>query len=93
MDVVAKILGAGATEFEVEYKNGFDRVFACDGPVGLGVAEYRSESSEAESLRRELYAVPRKGRKITVSGADYLLRVTIFDSFGEDAFRVTIQRS
>jgi hypothetical protein len=93
IDVVTKVLAVGATTFEVEHKDGSERVFACNGALGVGVEEYRSDSASAEGLRRELYALRRKGKKITVSGVEYLLRVRIFDSFGENAFRVTVNRS
>ena len=43
MDVVGQVLDLGATAFEVEYKDRYERVFVCNGPVGVGVAEFRSE--------------------------------------------------
>lgn len=91
--VLTKVLAAGASAFEVEYKDRYERVFALNGPLGVGVAEFRSGTAEAAALRRELYALRGKGKKITVSGVEYLLRVEVFDSFGEDAFRVTVVRT
>jgi hypothetical protein len=41
-------------------------------------------------LRAQLYRLEKKSRQIEMDGVDYLLRSEIFDSFGEDAFRVTI---
>ena len=90
MDVVSKVIDAGATAFEVEYKDGLERVFACNGPIGVGVAAYRSDGREAQELRRQLYAMGRGRKKIKVSGVKYGLKVEIFDSFGEDGFRVTV---
>jgi hypothetical protein len=92
-DVVSKVLDASATAFEVEYKDGLERVFARNGTIGVGVAAYRSDGREAQELRRQLYAMGRRRKKIEVSGVEYVLRVEIFDSFGEDGFRVTVQRS
>ena len=91
--IVSKVLAVGATEFEVEYKDRHEQVFAFNGPIGMGIAAYRSDSKEAEELRSELYSLRRKRQKVTVDDIDYRLRVEVFDSFGENAFRVTIQKS
>ena len=91
--VVARVLATGATEFEVEYKDGEELVVAFSGAVGIGVAAFRSNSDDAQDLRQQLYALKKKRRKIIHAGVEYGLRVKIFDSFGEDAFRVTIARS
>jgi hypothetical protein len=91
-EVVARVLSAGATEFEVEYEDGEEQVVAFSGTVGVGVATFRSDSDDAQELRRQLYALKKKRRKIIHAGIEYVLRVKVFDSFGEDAFRVTIAR-
>jgi hypothetical protein len=92
-EVVARVLAAGATEFEVEYKDGEEHVVAFSGAVGIGVAAFRSDSDDAQDLRRQLYALNKKRRKIIHAGVEYGLRVKIFDSFSEDAFRGTITKS
>ena len=92
-EVVARVLAAGATEFEVEYEDGEEHVVAFSGAVGVGVAAFPSASEDGQDLRRQLYAVSKKRRKILHAGAEYGLRVKIFDSFGEDAFRVTITKN
>ena len=91
-EAVARVLVVGATEFEVEYKDGEEHVVAFSGTVGIGVADFPSASEDAQDLRRQLYAGSKKRRKILHAGAEYGLRVKVFDSFGEDAFRVTITR-
>ena len=91
--IVARVLAAGATEFEVEYKDGEEHVVAFNGALGVGVAAFRSDSEDAQELRRQLYALKKKRRKIIHAGVEYVLRVTTFDSFGEVAFRGTITRS
>jgi len=91
--VVARVLAAGATEFEVEYKDGEEHVVAFSGAVGVGVAAFSSDSEDAQELRRQLYSANKKRAKIIHVGVEYGLRVKIFDSFGENAFRVTIARS
>ena len=92
-EVVAFVLSTGATEFEVEYKDGEEHVVAFSGTVGVGVTTCRSDSDDAQELRRQLHALNKKRRKIIHAGIEYVLRVKVFDSFGEDAFRVTITRS
>src|SRR6478609_6319453 len=89
-DIVAQVLSAGATEFEVAYKDGQEEIFAMKGPVGFGIVSLRSSTDEAKELRAQLYALKKKRRKIKIHGVDYLLLGEIFDSFGEDAFRVSI---
>lgn len=92
-EVVARVLATGAREFEVEYEGGEEHVLAFRGALGVGVAAFGSESDEARELRRELYAASKKRRKIVHAGVEYALRVKIFDSFGDDAFRGTITKS
>ena len=92
-EVVARILAAGAAEFEVEYKDGEELVVAYNGAVGIGVGAFRSDSDEAPELRRQLYAACKKRREIVHAGVKYALRVKIFDSFGADAFRGTITQT
>ena len=60
--------------------------------VGLGIASFRSSSPEAKSLRNELYALAKKRQHAKIDEHTYELRARIFDSFGENAFRVELQR-
>ena len=89
-NIVAQVLSAGAIEFEVEYKDENEEICVMRGPIGFGIASLPSSSDEAKELRAQLYGLKKKRRMIVVDGVDYLLRVEIFDSFGEDAFRVTV---
>ena len=61
--------------------------------VGVGIASFRSSSPEAKSLRNELYALAKKRQRAKIDEHTYELRARIFDSFGEDAFRVELRRS
>ena len=92
-EVVARVLTVGATNFEMEYKEGEEHVVAFSGAVGVEVSALPSASEDGQVLRRQLYAASKKRRKILHAGAEYGLRVKIFDSFGENAFRVTITKS
>lgn len=44
----------GADSLEVEYKDGQEEVFAVRGAFGFGIGRFRSGSSKAAQLRREL---------------------------------------
>jgi hypothetical protein len=92
-EVVARVLATGAAEFEVEYKDGEELVVAFNGAVGVGIAAFRSNTDDARELRRQLYSLRKKRRKIIHAGVEYSLRVETFDSFGEVAFRGAITRS
>ena len=90
--LLAKAIGLSADQLEVEYKDGPEEVFAMKSGVGLGIANFRSSSPEAKSLRNELYALAKKRQHAKIDEHTYELRARIFDSFGEDAFRVELRR-
>jgi LexA DNA binding domain len=80
-------LSLGAESIEVEYKDGREWVFA----GGIGVASYPSSSTDGEELRGNLYAARKKPVRTVIGGQVYILKVRVFDSFGEDAFEVRIE--
>jgi hypothetical protein len=61
------------------------------GRAGSGIT-LPSPSPEVRSLLRELHGIAKRGHRVTVNGCEYDLRVCIWDSFGEDAFRVSLRR-
>ena len=78
---------------EVEYKDGYERAFAAKAGMGFGIASFRSSSPEAGALRDELHRLAKRKRRIVVvDGLRYELRAGIYDSFGEEAFRVDLRR-
>jgi len=82
----------GADHLEIEYKDGCEEACAMKSGFGWGIASIRSSSPEAKSLRNELYALAKKKQRVKVDDHTYQLRARIFDSFGEDAFRVELRR-
>ena len=58
--------------------------------MGFGVANWPSSSADAKELRGNLYAAAKKPVRAAIAGTVYLIKVDIFDSFGEDAFTVSI---
>lgn len=91
-EMVAEAIRLGADALDVEYKAQREEVAAMWGSFGVGIASIPSSSPEAEAHRRELYAIAKKRRRLTVGEFEYELRVRIRDSFGEDAFRVQLRR-
>ena len=83
-------LSLGAQSIQVEYKDGCDWVLANQGAIGFGIANYKSSSADAKELRGNLYAAAKKSVRAVLGGHVYILKVRVFDSFGEDAFEVNI---
>ena len=91
-DVVEQAVRLGADSIEVEYKDGFEEVFAMRGGMGVGISRFASGGPEAKALRRELQATTRKKQRVVIDNAQYDLRVGTYESFGEYAFRVAVRR-
>jgi hypothetical protein len=91
--LAAEAIRLRADALEVECKDGHQWVFAASGPLGFGIASFPSSSRDAKRLREECYHLAQQKRPphISVEGHDYELRCAIFDSFGEDAFRLTLR--
>ncbi len=90
--LAAEAIRLGADVLDVEYKDGYEGVFAAQGGVGHGIARFRSSSPEAVTLREELHRIAKRKRRIAVDGSQYELRGNVYESFGEDAFRVQLRR-
>ena len=88
-EIVSQAIRAGGQTIEVEYKDGYEEVFSVGGAIGTSVGfQLKSSSEEARALRAGLSEIAKKKRIITVDGHEYELRCRIYDSFGEDAFRL-----
>jgi repressor LexA len=83
-------LSFGAQAIGVEYKGRREWVFAYKGGIGVGIANYASSSADAKELRGNLSAAAKKPVRTVIGGQVRILKVRVFDSFGEDAFEVTI---
>ncbi len=88
--LASKAVRVGADALDIEYKGGYEEVFAMCGNIGHGIARLKSTSAEAESLRAELQAMVRKNRQLALADREYKLRCRVHESFGEDAYRVEI---
>src|SRR5215469_13499284 len=83
-------LSIGAQSIEVEYEDGKEWVYANHGNTSISIASYKTSSADAKELRANLYAAAKKPVRTVIDGHVYILKVGIFDSFGEDAFAVSI---
>jgi LexA DNA binding domain len=89
-DLCEQALSLGAQSIEVEYKDCREWVFARKGDIAFGTANFASLSREAKELRENLYAARKKPVRTAIGGQVWILKVGVYDSFGEDAFRVRI---
>jgi len=91
--VTTEAIRLGTDTLEVEYKDGYEWVFVVSGSLGVGIAQFRSSSRNGARLRQECHQLARHHRwqGISVDGRGYQVRCTVYDSFGEDAFRVSLR--
>ena len=90
--LVVEAINLGTDSLEIEYKDGHEEIFAVKGAVGQGIARLQSSSPEAESLRSQLHSISKRKQRLIVGDYEYELQCRIYDSFGEDAFRVRVRR-
>lgn len=77
---------------EVEYRDGYEEVFALSAGVGYDVARVPTSSPEGSALRRELHQLAKRRSRLTVGGVQYDIRCLVYDSFGEEVFRIEVHR-
>ena len=61
--LVTKAVAMDADGLEVENKDGTEFVLAMKGQMGVGIAQFRSDSAEARALREELVRLSGEIRK------------------------------
>ncbi|HEY6852472.1 MAG TPA: hypothetical protein VI320_40455 [Terracidiphilus sp.] len=89
-DLCEHALSCGAESIEVEYRDRREWVFAQKGGIAFGTANFASSSRNAKELRENLFAARKKPVRTAIGGRVWILKVEVYDSFGEDAFRVRI---
>jgi hypothetical protein len=80
----------GAQSIQVEHKDDREWVFANKGGKAIAIANYASSSADGKELRGNLHAAARRPVRTVIGGQGHILKVGVFDSFGEDAFEVSI---
>jgi hypothetical protein len=83
-------LSFDAEGLDVEYDDGRVWVLMKKGGTGVAIANYASSSADAKELRENLYAARKKPLRTAIAGRVWIIKVRVYDSFGEDAFDVTI---
>ena len=83
-------LSLGAQSFEAERKDRRQRAFAQIDGVRTRIANFEDSSSDGKELRENLYAAAKKPVRTVIGGQVHILKVRVFESFGEDAFAVSI---
>jgi hypothetical protein len=83
-------LSLGAQSIEVEHKDGRGSVFAFKDGISIGIFNYTNSSSDGKELRGNLYAAAKKPVRTVIGGQVFILKVRVYESFGEDAFAVSI---
>ena len=89
-DLCEHALSCGAQSVDVEYKDRREWVFARKGDIAFATANFASSSRDAKELRENLSAARKKPVRIAIGGQVWILKVGVYDNFGEDAFRVRI---
>ena len=90
-DICRHALSFGADSLDVEYEDGREWVVANHGGICTGIANFKSSSREAKELRENLYAATKRPVRTVLAGRVWIIKVRTWDSFGEDAFKVTIE--
>jgi LexA DNA binding domain len=85
------VLSFGCESIDVEYKDGREWVYANQGGTGTGIANFKSSSRDAKELRENLYSAAKKPVRRVMAGRVWIISVRIWESFGEDAFKVAIE--
>jgi len=75
---------------EVEHKDGQEWVFAKFDNVTEKIATFATSSSDGKELRANLKAACKKPLRRILGGQVYMVTVEVYESFGADAFRVSI---
>jgi len=83
-------LSLGAQSIEVEYNDRQEWIFANKGDTRIRIANYKASGPDANELRGNLYAAAKKPVRTVIGGQVYILKVSVFESFGEDSFAVSI---
>ena len=89
-DLCERALSCGARALDVEYQDSREWVYAFKGDFGFSIASFPGSSREAKELRASLNAGRKKPIQVAIDGQVWILKVKIYDSFGENAFLVSM---
>ena len=89
--IFRKAMELQANEIEMEYKDGYEELFAFHNGFGAGIGRFKSNSEEAEMLQKYLYAA-KKPMTFIDDFDKFQFTVKIYESFGEDCFRIRFKK-
>jgi hypothetical protein len=89
--IILKASEMGTNEIEIEYKDGYEEIIIRKDQLGFGIDRLKSNSKEAIKLRKQIYDL-KKRKRIQIADEKYKIQIKIYDSFGEDAFRIWFQK-
>src|ERR1022692_274556 len=84
-------LSFGSDRLDVEYDEGRECVYMRKDNTGVSIANYPRSGADARELLDNLYAVVKKPLRSALNGKVWIIGARVHDSFGEDAFHVTIK--
>ena len=90
--LAAEAVFAGADCLEVEYKDGHEEVVAFKGAFGREIARLPNSSPAATLLLEDLRAMGVRKQYMMVEGQEHAVRCHVYESFGEDAYRLELRR-
>jgi repressor LexA len=79
-----------AQAIEIECNDHHEWVFANKGQTRIRIAKYKSSGVEAKELLGNLHAAAKKPVRTVIAGQVFILKVCVFESFGDDSFAVSI---
>ena len=91
-ELAVEAIRGGADMIEVEYDEGYEEVYIRKDNIALGIDRFNASSPDAALLRKDLYDLAKKKRRIVIGKEEYELHARIYDSFGEDVFRVQLRK-
>lgn len=89
--LILKASEMGADALEIEYQDGYEEILAFKGGFGYGIGRIESNTNEAMSLIRRIHELKSR-KRIKISGEEYKIQISIYDSFGENAYRIKFQK-
>jgi len=91
VEIMKKAVNVGANIIEIENKDGFEEIYAISGSLGVGIEMLKSNTEQSIALRAFLQK-HKKGAIVKVGEDCYKLKIHIWDSFGEDAYRIVFKK-
>ncbi len=90
--LILKASEMGADKLEIEYKDGYEEITASKGGSGFGIDRLKSDTDETMRFLSRIREL-RKRKRVKISGEEYEIQISVYDSFGENAYRIKFQKA